>query len=529
VRATILTVALIVAAATAMALPQVDVPLEHWSYEFMERLVVRAGLGGTHLDLKPLTRGEMAVLVERLSAADWQPTRIESEQLAMLRAEFSEELRARGDSIPLLERAYHLWSGDAWKLQAFWRGRERGQLLDPDLSPAGSQLQGDVTFEPAAALVLADHVLAAVQVRYRVRTGTGTFVNSTDVRDGEAEYVFEPRDRFSVVRAVDATLRYDGGLRWRAGIERGRLRWGPARHDPMLIADASPPLDMLRYQVALGPVRFGGLAGQLRPAQLAPTDPPLVERYVSAHRLEVAATSWLDVAVSEALIWGDRGLDLAYLNPLAVLYVSQANIGDLDNALGSLDVGLRLGRSARLYGECVIDDLNLRRGLEDFGNKVGVAMGFLWQAPFGAADWDVDGEYSWASQFTYTHDQPIDRYEHYGATFGSRIGPDADLWVAGVRRRLTRSWWVRAFYELERHGEGNLATGDNERTSEDQQYLSGVTESRHEPGLQLRYSGLRSLDLEAEYRYLLAENPHNDPMAPDARRQEVRVEARVEF
>ena len=522
----------LVAAGPVAAMPQLDVPLEHWSYDFAERLALRAGQGRTFLDLRPVTRGEMAALVARLRTAvargDFEPSGIEGQQLEMLASEFSEELVARGDSVPVLQRAYHVWNGDVWRLQAFWRGREQASSGDPDLDPAGSQVDGSFSLEPAAALRLGQHFVGFVELRYRVRTTTGTLVNSADVREGEAEYVFEPRDRFSISRALDPLVRYDRG-RWRIGLERTRVRWGPARSDPMLLADASPPLDALRFQLALGPVRFASLAGQVRPAQLLPTDPELRERRLAAHRLSIAPTQWLEFAFSEALVYGERGMDLAYLNPLAVLFVTQANLGDIDNALGSFDAALRLGRNLRLYGECVVDDLNLRRGLRHYGNKLGVALGFWAVSPFGAHDWEADGEWSWASQYTYTHHDPVNRFEHYGATLGSRIGPDADLWVVGLRRHFTPGWSARAFYELERHGEGDLAIGDDQRTTDEQDYLSGVVESRHQPGFELRYRSVRRIDVDAEYRYVLVHDAGNDPNRSRLERHAITVEARVEF
>jgi len=296
----------------------------------------------------------------------------------------------------------------------------------------------------------------------------------------------------------------------------------------MLLADASPPLDALRMQLALGPVRFATITGQVRPAKLLPADPVISERRLTAHRLSIAPTSWLDIGVAEAVVYGNRGLDLAYLNPLAVLYITQANLGDLDNALGSADANFRLGRHGRVYGECVVDDLNLRHGIRHFGNKLGVALGFQLLEPFGVRDWDLEGEWSWASQFTYTHHAPVNRYGHYGATLGSFIGPDADLWVVGLVRHLSLGWTARLFYALERHGEGGLAIGDDQRTSDQQDYLSGVVEARHQPGLQLRYRSVRRLDLDFEYRYVAVRNARH-VASSRLDRHAVSVEARVEF
>jgi hypothetical protein len=262
-------------------------------------------------------------------------------------------------------------------------------------------------------------------------------------------------------------------------------------------------------QLDFGWIRFQHVAGQLRPATLQPDDPPLEEKYLAAHRLVIQPHRRLVLSVSEAVIYGNRGLDLTYLNPVNVFFVSQANIGDRDNALASVD-GKLLLPGIEIYGELLLDDLNLRRGLRHFGNKLGVLAGFLWMQPLGMRDWDVDGEWSWASQFTYSHQIPINRYEHYGLSLGSRAGTDADLWSAGLRRRLSRGWSVRFFYELERHGEGDLAIDQEQRQGDEQEYLSGTVESRHQPGLQLRFRGLRTLELDLDVRYVRVTQPGNE-------------------
>ncbi len=514
----------------AFAFEHLDVPLGHWSYEFLERLEVRGAVPRTFLDLRPITRGEAATMVRGLTdgarRGAWRPTPIESQQIDMLRAEFAAELTAAGDTTAVLGRAYHLWTGTGWRLQAFWEG---GQRFEKHGGSADRDVTAHTTLEPAAALALFDgRLLAFEHVAYRVRTGDASLAQSTDVRDGEAQFVFDPSDRFAITRTVEPGVRFESG-RWRLDLARMRLRWGPGRSNAMLLQDATPPFDLLRLQMRLGPVRFTSLAGQLRAARLLPGDPELRERYLAAHRLEIEPHPRLRLAVSEALIYGNRGLDLSYVNPLTVLFVTQANNGDLDNALASVDGRWRIASGGELYGECVIDDLNLRRGWRNYGNKLGVLAGARWLAPFGLGDWDVEAEWSWASQFTYTHVHPIDRYQHFGGTLGSRTGPDSDLWDVALRRRLSRGFEARLFYELERHGEGGLAVDHDQRVSDNVGYLSGVVESRSQPGIAIAYHGLRSIEFGLDVRALTIRHAGHSATAPSRTSPAVLVTTRLEL
>ena len=141
----------------------------------------------------------------------------------------------------------------------------------------------------------------------------------------------------------------------------------------------------------------------------------------------------------------------------------------------------------------------------------------------------MEAEWSWASQFTYTHVHAINRYQHFGGTLGSRTGPDSDLWDVALRRRLSRGFEARLFYELERHGEGGIAVDHSQRTSDSQDYLSGVVESRSQPGFAIAYHGLRSVEFGLDLRAVTIRNAGHDATAPTRTSPAILVTTRVEL
>ncbi len=175
----------LVVARPALGFEQLDVPLGHWSYEFLERLELRGALPRTFLDLRPITRGEAAMMVAGLSDGvrrrTWRPTPIESRQIDMLRAEFAAELTTQGDTTAVLGRAWHLWNGSGWQMQAFWEGGQRCEMQGGDAADASAR----TTLEPAVALALFDgRLLGFEHVSYRVRTSDAALTQSANVRDG---------------------------------------------------------------------------------------------------------------------------------------------------------------------------------------------------------------------------------------------------------------------------------------------------------------------------------------------------------
>ena len=88
---------------------------------------------------------------------------------------------------------------------------------------------------------------------------------------------------------------------------------------------------------------------------------------------------------------------------------------------------------------------------------------------------------------------------------------------------------MRGFYALERHGEGDLGIDQEERTSDAQEYLSGTVESRHQPGVEIRYRGLRNLEFDAAWSWLRVVHAGNDPAAASRDDWAAAFAARLEF
>ena len=86
----------------------VNVPLDHWSYRFIERCEAKGLLTGTGDGIKPFSRLEVARALTRVDSVSragggMALTRIEREELSLLMMEFSGEVsspREEGAAVP---------------------------------------------------------------------------------------------------------------------------------------------------------------------------------------------------------------------------------------------------------------------------------------------------------------------------------------------------------------------------------------------------------------------------------------------
>ena len=186
------------------------------------------------------------------------------------------------------------------------------------------------------------------------------------------------------------------------------------------------------------------------------------ERYLALTRLRLRPLSWLSLAFTEMAVYGLRGPELAYLNPLFPVKAAEHALFDRDNTLFSLEATVRPARGLEVYGTWFVDDLATSElGDARFSNKWAMNAGGSVTLPVSGAT--AFAEYTRVEPYTYTHRFQQDgefynAYTHNGFGLGHPIGPNADQWLAGVQAWLPVRARVRALARYRRRGE-NPADG----------------------------------------------------------------------
>ena len=189
------------------------------------------------------------------------------------------------------------------------------------------------------------------------------------------------------------------------------------------------------------------------------------ERYLALHRLRLRPTRWLNLAFTEMAVYGLRGPEIAYLNPLFPVKAAEHALYDRDNTLFSLEATVRPARGLEVYGTWFVDDLATSElGDARFSNKWAMNLG-------GSAALPVSGttafaEYTRIEPYTYTHRFQsggvfYNAYTHNGFGLGHPLGPNADQWLAGVQAWLPLRVRARALARYRRRGENYV--GDDGR------------------------------------------------------------------
>lgn len=471
----------------AAADSSVNLPLDHWAYGFVERCEARGLVHGVGDGIKPLSRLELAQILSAVAAAQKRGARlssIEAEELRQLQKELEEEGRNLEGTAKQQSASKSIRSRLSAGQPLFRYGSEQGEMLadllfrqQTDLFAGRGREEFEQIFRTRLGGVVRGHLrgvgfrIAFEQTREQ---GSRTYTTRDDV--------FEPRLEIPQLKGDLAD--YHQGVAYLVfslpfvDVEFGKdeVAWGPGPADNLGLSRNAPAFDMLRLRTRLGAFKLVSIAGSLRPCPDRPDSPRCGgmaspesyivnqmtrqldrEKYLAAHRLEVALAPWIDLGFQEVVVYGDRGPEVAYLNPIMFYWAAQSYLGDKDNLVMGLDVDLHPGWGVRTYLAYAIDDLKkLKIFSNDFANKFSLQAGLLWLDPLGLQDLDLRFEYVRLEPWVYTHKFPINTFSHFDAPLGHALGPNSDRWQVGLTRRFAPGLSVGLEFSRTRHGDNEL-------------------------------------------------------------------------
>ncbi len=464
-----------------------QVPVGHWGYELIARLETTGALSGTGDGIKPLSRGAMARLAALAdsAAAAGGVTAIDRQRIRRL----------------LVELGHGRPPGESAGLEAGWPARSTPPLR---YSTDRGEIFGDLLLRQQTDL-LAGRGRDGTEGIYRNRVGglvEGSLVDRIGFRialeqtreQGSRRYLlrddlFEPRreavqlrDGFADYHEGGAYVAFSVGGFVEVQIGKDRAVWGPASLDNLGLGGNAPGFHMVRLRSTYGALHLVSLHGALRPCPDRPDSPLCAgtrdegesyvvngmsrrldrERWIAAHRLEAAVTPSLDIGFQEVVVYGDRGIQAAYLNPITPYWAAQSYFGDKDNVMMALDADWRVRPGVRIWGAYMIDDLRKLKILsDDFTNKYSLQTGLAWADPLGLSDLDLEAEYVRIEPWIYTHKFPVNTFRHFDAPLGHSLGPNSDRWRFRLDRRWSAGWSTAAWVGRRRHGD-NVLLADGE-------------------------------------------------------------------
>ena len=282
---------------------------------------------------------------------------------------------------------------------------------------------------------------------------------------------------------------------------RDLVEWGSGFRGNLLLSRNANVYDLLKLTFRYRKFKFEYLHAFLNADK---------SKYLAVHRLEIRPSANVQLAMSEAVVYGDRSVEPIYLNPFVPLIIAERHVGNQDNNMLSID-GTWFWRAKRIkfYAEMLFDDFSVAKDLfGSFGNKWGGLAGFYWVDPFALKNTDIRFEAVRIQPLVYTHTFPRNTYTNYNNSLGHWLGPDADDWYFEVANQPHRNWRFTISWEQRRRGQNDLNNGarpvDNRTV-----FLGGTIERNRYYGVRGEWQVRRDWFFSANYHYIQSTNLRN--------------------
>ncbi len=172
-------------------------------------------------------------------------------------------------------------------------------------------------------------------------------------------------------------------------------------------------------------------SGQRRNDELIP------KKYFASHHLSLNLTSWLNIGLFESVVFSrNNNFEFQYLNPIIFYRTVEQMVGSPDNAMVGADLKINLGNSIKLYGQLLLDELQIKNIVKQngwWGNKYGIQAGLQYFNIAGIDHLDLRIEYNLIRPYTYTHSDSSSNYTHHLQPLAHPMGANFSEFLINFR------------------------------------------------------------------------------------------------
>lgn len=472
---------------------QTTVPLHHQVYPLLNRGETLKLFSSYHLRVLPLTRTEVLNLLREMKRHERRLSEADRRLLRQMLAEFTDP--APGEPAPPGSEihAYRYDEGqtqlflDLRVQQTFRFSRNRLNIDSENIS----ETLGSVAVRGR----LSASLFFAAEARNTMVLGQPDLIENFDPQAGPIQVTV------GAAAFKDQAIGYFAGKWGRLGVLIGRnqIGWGSWLQEQLGLSGSNEPMDLIQLHLDWQRFRFSYFHATLQGIA--------DRRYLAGHRLDLWLSPGIQLGAYETVVYGGRGPEPGYLNPVVPYQIIEHQLGDRDNNTFGVDFNLFPLSGLRIFGEIFVDDLSFDKPLGTYwGNKLAYLAGLHWVRPFKTGTAEFTFTYTRVDPFVFTHYDSLNIYAHYGQSLGTRLGPNADRLLARVAYQPHRDVRLSLTFHRIRKGEGALFGPFRPREGESKGFLRGTLEFNSAWTLALRNQIRRDIFLGLNVTMLRRDN-----------------------
>ncbi len=282
----------------------------------------------------------------------------------------------------------------------------------------------------------------------------------TDIRDN-FKFNLDTAAAFFDETTGYLTADYDM-FRLKFGTDKMRIGYGPMRS---ILDDNAPPFTYLSFNIHYKFFDFSYFHGKLlgetefQPDSINGGLNYVHEKYIGYHRIGFDLTDAVNFGVGEMVIYGDRGLDLSYLNPFAFYKSVEHANQDRDNSFLFFDFTNKSIEGLKIYSTLLIDDIDFSKlGTGWYGNETLFDLGIFSSNLYKIIPADIKLELTTIDPYVHTHRTGNTNFTNLGYDLGSGLKPNSVLMLGEIDYRLSYRLSINGRFQYIIHGANPVLT-----------------------------------------------------------------------
>lgn len=286
-------------------------------------------------------------------------------------------------------------------------------------------------------------------------------------------------------------------IQFKLGRDRNLIGYGIQKS---LLSAFAPELDYFSLDMNYKSFNYSYIHGKLLGEQsIVPYNDDskrvVKEKYFVYHRMGFDFSKHFRFGLGEIVIYGERGIDLSYLNPFNFYKSIEHSNRDRDNSAMFLDFKNNTIKGLELSGTILIDDIDFGKlGTGWYGNKLMYDFSLNATLFYNWIPVDLMVQYIRIEPYTFTHRYKNNSYASQNIALNDPLEPNSDSYILSLSLDPTHRMKLLMNYKYSRHGSnlrnndsevifnagGNINLGHRKSDSDNVNFLDGDLEYRRE-------------------------------------------------
>lgn len=264
----------------------------------------------------------------------------------------------------------------------------------------------------------------------------------------------------------------------------------------VILSDNAPRMDYISLNLNYEAFNFSFFHGKLLGMQTVNLDPiqgniNLVnDKYLAYHRFGFNPSRHLNLGLGEMIIYANRNIDFAYLNPFNFYKSAEHANQDRDNTFLFFDLQNNSFNKLKLYSTILIDDIDFGKiGKGWYGNQTLLSIGAYSSQLYYLIPLDLELQYIKIDPYVFSHRIYDNNFTNSNFNLGSVLEPNSSSTSINIYYRphyrvninLGFSYTVHGANTISDNGEiinygGDINLGHRVNDSEEVYFLQGEKE-----------------------------------------------------